>query len=99
MSPAEQLFELRTQTELARVEGNYTASQESVEQVLLLIQVMENHYLLADTLFDQACFAQQQGKYHDARHLAQRTIKIAESKKLSHFSCCPFPLWQWCSCC
>ena len=85
MSPGEQLFELRAQNELARVEGNYTASQESLEQAVSLIQAMGNHYLLADALFDQACFAQQQGKYLDARHLAQHTIKIAESKKLSHF--------------
>ncbi len=86
LSPSQQLIALRVQAEMARVEGNYPASQASVEQVVSLIQSMGNDYLLADTLYDQACYAQEQGKYDDARSLAWRTIKIAESRKLWSFS-------------
>src|SRR5579859_4365995 len=86
VSPHQRLIGLRVQAEMARAEGNYIASQASVEQIVSLIQSMGNDYLLVDALFDQACFAHEQGKHDDAHSLARRTIKIAESRKLWRFS-------------
>lgn len=80
------IVKLGIEVELARIQGDYAQSQTFVERRASLLQEKGNDYLLADLLFDQACFAQQQGRYDDGEQLAQRVIQAAEQGKVQHFS-------------
>jgi len=85
-SSLENFIKLRVQAEWARVQGDYSASQVPIELAASLIQERGNYHLLADLLLEQARFARNQGRYHDARHLAQRVVLVAEQMK--------FPLYH-----
>jgi tetratricopeptide (TPR) repeat protein len=85
-SSLENFIKLRVHAELARVQGDYSASQVPIELAASLIQQRGNYHLLADLLLEQARFARNQGRHHDARHLAQRVAQVAEQMK--------FPLYH-----
>jgi len=70
--------------ELARLQGDYEHSREYIEAQIPLAQISHPLYLTADTLYDQACFALQQGMREDARLLAQRVIDVANQIGTPH---------------
>jgi hypothetical protein len=70
---------------LARVQGDYAASQATVDLAANLVQERSCYYFLADLLFDQASFAIQQKRYADGQQLASRVIQIAKQARLLHF--------------
>jgi ATP/maltotriose-dependent transcriptional regulator MalT len=84
-SSLESFIALRVQAELARVQGDYAASQVPIEQAARLIQERGNYRLLADLLLEQARFAARLGRRDDARHLAQRVAQVAEQMKFPLF--------------
>ena len=75
---------MSVRAELARIEGDYARSKEYTETVLLLEQDTGQPYILADLLYDQACFAKQQGVLDDARTLALRVMDMASQIGASH---------------
>ena len=77
-------FGMSVRAELARIEGDYARSKEYTETVLLLEQDTGQPYILADLLYDQACFAKQQGVLDDARTLALRVMDMASQIGASH---------------
>lgn len=83
--PHERIAELEALTEFARVQGDYARSQEYMEETIALVEEMCDRYSVADLLFDQACFAQQQGLLEEARHLALRVIDVAKQIGADHF--------------
>jgi len=83
--PHERIGELEALTEFARVQGDYARSQEYMEETIALVEEMCDRYNVADLLFDQACFAQQQGLLEEARHLALRVIDVAKQIGADHF--------------
>jgi len=83
--PHERIAELEALTEFARVQGDYARSQEYMEETIALVEEMCDRYSVADLLFDQACFAQQQGLTEEARHLALRVIDVAKQIGADHF--------------
>ncbi len=83
--PHERIGELEALTEFARVQGDYARSQEYMEETIALVEEMCDRYNVADLLFDQACFAQQQGLIEEARHLALRVIDVAKQIGADHF--------------
>jgi tetratricopeptide (TPR) repeat protein len=70
--------------ELARLQGDYEHSREYIEAQIPLAQISHPLYFTADTLYDQACFALQQGMREDARILAQRVIDVANQIGTPH---------------
>ncbi len=70
--------------ELARIEGDYARSKEYTETVLSLEQATAPPYMIADLLYDQACFANQQGVLDDSRTLALRVVDMASQKGAPH---------------
>ena len=83
--PHERIGELEALTEFARVQGDFARSQEYMEETIALVEEMCDRYNVADLLFDQACFAQQQGLIEEARHLALRVIDVAKQIGADHF--------------
>ncbi len=83
--PHERIAELEALTEFARVQGDYARSQEYMEETIALVEELCDRYSVADLLFDQACFAQQQGLLEEARHLALRVIDVAKQIGADHF--------------
>lgn len=93
-SSKDQLLRLKAQTEFARVRGDYATSQTNIELTASLIEATGNHYLYADLLLDQACFARQQGRFDDAQELAHRIVNVAKERKLHHFQECGIQMLQ-----
>jgi hypothetical protein len=77
-------FGLSILAELARVQGDYEHAREYIEAQIPLAQIHHPLYVSADTLYDQACFALQQGMREDARILAQRVIDLANQIGTPH---------------
>ncbi|HLX58304.1 MAG TPA: tetratricopeptide repeat protein, partial [Ktedonobacteraceae bacterium] len=78
-------LQLQVEAEFARVQGHYTQSREYIETLASIIEEKCDLYMLADTLFDQACYAQQQRQHEDVRNLAQRVIQVATHIGSPHF--------------
>jgi tetratricopeptide (TPR) repeat protein len=83
--PNERVSELEARTEFARVQGDYARSREYVEAAVVLVQEMRDRYGVADLLYDQACYAHQQGMLDEARQLASRVLDIAKQIGARHF--------------
>jgi tetratricopeptide (TPR) repeat protein len=81
----ERIAELEARTEFARVQGDYALSREYVEAAVALVQEMRDRYSIADLLYDQACYAHEQGMLEEARQLASRVLDIAKQIGASHF--------------
>ncbi len=81
----ERVCELEARSEFARVHGDYAASSEYVEAAVALVQRMRDRYSMADLLYDQACFAHDQGLLDEARVLASRVLDIAKQIGARHF--------------
>lgn len=77
-------FGMSLRAELARIEGDYARSKEYTETVLSLEQATAPPYMIADLLYDQACFANQQGVLDDARTLALRVMDMASQIGAPH---------------
>jgi tetratricopeptide (TPR) repeat protein len=77
--------EIEAELELARAQGDYERSQEHTEMAISLLQQICDRYYIADLLFDQACFAHQQGLREATRLLASRTIDVATQIGADHF--------------
>src|SRR5579863_2439441 len=71
-----QFFELEVQTERARVEDNYTRSQEYAESAISLAQSFCDPYTIAILLIDHAFFAYQQGVLSEAYASIQYLAKL-----------------------
>lgn len=78
ISSHERIFEKEVQLELARIQGNYTLSQQRAAETIALIQSTCDYYNIVDVLYDQACFARQQGYSADARSMALRAADMAK---------------------
>ncbi|HVB24246.1 MAG TPA: helix-turn-helix transcriptional regulator [Ktedonobacteraceae bacterium] len=79
-----QFFELEVQTELARVEGNYTRSQECAESAISLAQTFCDPYTIAILLIDHAFFAYQQGVLSEAYASIQYLAKLTRYMGAPH---------------
>ncbi len=79
-----QLFELEVQTELARVEGNYTLSQEYAETTISFARGFCDPYTIAILLIDQAFFAYQQGVLSEALASIQYLAKLTQYMGAPH---------------
>ncbi len=77
-------FGMSLRAELARIEGDYVRSKEYTETVVSLEQATAPPYMIADILYDQACFANQQGVLDDARTLALRVMDMASQIGAAH---------------
>ncbi len=77
-------FGMSLRAELARIEGDYARSKEYTETVVSLEQATDPPYMIADLLYDQACFANQQGMLDDARTLALRVMDMASQIGAPH---------------
>ena len=84
ISSHERIFEKEVQLELARIQGNYTLSQQRVAETIALIQSTCDYYNIVDVLYDQACFARQQGYSADARSMALRAADMAKRIGADH---------------
>lgn len=80
-----ELVEMEARTELARVEGDYPRAQAYVEAAITLLKELYDRYNVVDVLYDQACFALQQGLQEDARKLAQQAAEAAMEAGAPHF--------------
>jgi hypothetical protein len=78
------IFEKEVQLELARVQGNYTLSQKHAAETIALMQNTCDYYNIVDVLYDQACFARQQGYSADARSMALRAADMAQRIGANH---------------
>ena len=58
---------------------------DQARKTIALVEEMCDRYSVADLLFDQAYFAQQQGLLEEARHLALRVIDVAKQIGADHF--------------
>lgn len=83
-----QLFTMAAQAELARVQGNYTRSQEYTETALALAQIFSDHYTSATLLIDQGLFSYQQGKYADTQVTFLRLRALASQMAAPHVNKC-----------
>jgi tetratricopeptide (TPR) repeat protein len=77
-------FGLSVLAELARVQGDYEHSRQYIEAQLQLAQTSYPLYMTADTLYDQACFALQQGMREDAQLLVKRLLDLANQIGTPH---------------
>ncbi|MFL5690690.1 MAG: hypothetical protein ACJ795_02690 [Ktedonobacteraceae bacterium] len=84
ISGHERIFEKEVQLELARIQGNYTLSQQHAAEMIVLIQSICDYYSIVDVLYDQACFARQQGYSADARSMALRAADMAKRIEADH---------------
>jgi hypothetical protein len=84
ISSHERIFEKEVQLELARIQGNYTLSQQRVAETIALIQSTCDYCDIVDVLYDQACFARQQGYSADASSLALRAADMAKRIGADH---------------
>lgn len=84
-APGRELLEMETRTELARVEGDYPRAQSYAEAAIAITRDLCNQYNVADLLYDQACFALEQGLPEDARKLAQQAAETAVEVGATHF--------------
>lgn len=80
----ERPFGMSILTELARVQGDYARSREYIEAQIPIAQTTDPPYITADMLYDQACFALQQGMHNDTRTLALRIIDMANQIGTPH---------------
>ncbi|HJT57574.1 MAG TPA: ATP-binding protein [Ktedonobacteraceae bacterium] len=85
MKPGGSLFEMQVWTELARVQDDYANSLKFSESAISLLACSRGSYYIADILYDQACFAFEQGQLDDAGLLARRTIEMATQIGAHHF--------------
>lgn len=84
-APGRELLEMETRTELARVEGDYPRAQSYAEAAIAITRDLCNQYNVADLLYDQACFALEQGLLEDARKLARQAAETAVEVGATHF--------------
>lgn len=84
ISGHERIFEKEVQLELARIQGDYALSQQHAAETIALIQSTCDYYNIVDVLYDQACFARQQGYSADARSMASRAADMAERIGADH---------------
>ena len=73
---------------LARVQGNYTRSQEYTETALALAQIFSDHYTVATLLIDQGLYTYQQGEYVDTRATFLRLRELASQMEAPHVYRC-----------
>ncbi len=76
--PATTLPALQAQLELARLQGDYAATQQGVEVAAAYLQDIGEPYALAQTLLEQALFAAQSDQWSDVPDLAQRIVLASE---------------------
>ena len=90
-SPDQRLFTLVVQTELARVEGDYTHAHARAEAALALAQVYSDHHTIAALLFDQGLYAHAQGRFADIPPIFLHLRALARQMNTPHIhSCCQF---------
>ncbi|HET9922333.1 MAG TPA: tetratricopeptide repeat protein [Ktedonobacteraceae bacterium] len=63
--------------EIARIQGDYPHSRTYAEAAVEHVLSMDDHYMAADLLFDQADYAARVGEYGDARDQVTRAIDEA----------------------
>jgi len=84
-SPVDKFIGLRVQAELARVQGDYAASQATVDLAASIVLDCGKRFMLADLLFDQARFTHQQGMFAETKLLIERVIHVAQQEDLPTF--------------
>ncbi|MFL5691408.1 MAG: hypothetical protein ACJ795_06350 [Ktedonobacteraceae bacterium] len=94
ISGHERIFEKEVQLELARIQGNYTPSQQHAAEMIVLIQSICDYYNIIDVLYDQACFARQQGYSADARSMALCAADMAKRIEADPLHQCSLGLLQ-----
>lgn len=75
----ERFFEMQVQAEFARVQGDYARAKECTEAGVSLVQGICD-LSTSEMLFDQACYACQQGMFDDAQ--AQILSVLARAKQI-----------------
>lgn len=88
LSPAYQLFSVSAQTELARLQGQYTRAQIYAETAISLAQTFSDRYTFATLLIDQGVYAHLQGQYADLHTTYQRLKKMESSISTPHILEC-----------
>jgi ATP/maltotriose-dependent transcriptional regulator MalT len=83
--PGANAFEMQIRAELARVQDDYAHSLEFSEAAISLLTCSRGSYYIADILYDQACFAFEQGLLDDAGILAHRAAEMATRIGAHHF--------------
>jgi hypothetical protein len=83
--PGADVFELQIRAELARIQDDYAHSLEFSEAAISQLTCARSSYYIADILYDQACFAFEQGLLDDAGILAQRAVEMATRIGAHHF--------------
>jgi ATP/maltotriose-dependent transcriptional regulator MalT len=85
LAPAQQLFCMVVQAELARVQEHYPRAQAYTETALALAQVYGDHYTLGTLLIDQVLFTYHQGQFADTRIAFLRLRELAQHTETPHF--------------
>jgi|SRR5579863_2609073 len=84
-SSVDKFIGLRVQAELARVQGDYAASQAAVDLAASIVLDCGMRFMLADVLFDQACFTHQQEMFAETKLLIERVMHVAQQEDLPAF--------------
>ena len=77
-SPYTDFFLLEVQTELARTQGAYVHARSYGEAAIALARAFCDPYTVTALLIDQACFAYQQGMFHDTYLFVQQLLDMTE---------------------
>lgn len=85
LKPGPDLFEMQIRTELARTQDDYASSSVFSESAISLLTCSRGSYYVVDILYDQACFAFEQGVLDDAGMLARRAAEMATRIGAHHF--------------
>ena len=87
-SPYTHFFLLEVQTELARTQDAYVYATGYAEAAIALARTFCDPYTVTALLTDQACFAYQQGMFHDAYLFVQQLLDMAEPSTPAYHSRC-----------
>jgi DNA-binding CsgD family transcriptional regulator len=78
------LFSMAVQTELARVQGNYTRSQALAETTLSLAQLFGDYYTVVELLIDHGLFTFQQKQFVDTQEVFLRLRDLIQLSEAEH---------------
>ena len=83
-SPYTHFFVLEVQTELARTQNEYIHAKGYGEAAIVLARTFCDPYTVTALLIDQACFAFQQGVFHDTHKFLQQLLEMTEPGSSSY---------------
>ncbi len=83
-SPYTHFFALEVQTELARTQSQYVHAKGYGDAAIALARTFCDPYTVTALLIDQACFAFEQGIFHDAYEFLQQLLEMTEPSSSSY---------------